>query len=137
MMTKEQFVQTSPDEFMNEGQLDFVRQLLMNMRDAANTRSIEEPGPGGRQADPIDQAWQEEQWMIRLKRRAQQTDLLTEIDKALHRVTTGEYGYCELSGEPIDVRRLLANPLSRTTVEEQDRLERSQMKHLYYGQNRG
>jgi len=124
MMTKEQILKSSQDEFMNREQLRFIRELLLEMR---RTIYAAEPVPEpARLSDQLDQAWQEEQWMIQLKRRAQKTDLLSDIDKALHRVNIGEYGYCELSGEPIDINRLLANPVSRTTIEEQTRLEQLQ-----------
>ncbi len=122
-LTKEQVIAASEEEFMDDSQLEFIRQRLIEMRQSHTPVMTPAEPAEQRCADAIDQAHVEQQWMINLRRRSYQSDLLSDIDKALRRVATGEYGYCEMSGEPIDINRLLANPVSRTTVEEQQRLE--------------
>ena len=93
------------------------KQILLN-----NSSSI----VADQHSDPLDQAQEATQYMVQLRKKALDTDLLSEVEKALYRMQIGEYGYCEISGEPIDSRRLLANPISRTCIEEQENLERRQ-----------
>lgn len=124
MLTREQMIVAADENFMDDEQLSYIRQLLLDMRlELYVSVSTDSAVAEQKCPDKLDQAAVEEQWMVQITRRAHETDLLNDIDKALHRVTTGEYGYCEFSGEPIDINRLLANPVSTTTIEEQTRLE--------------
>lgn len=130
MLTKEQILSASEEEFMNEEQLAFIRELLFDMRQKLQaeekTTATLEHQSSERSSDMVDQANQEEHWMVQIKVRSHESDLLSDIEKALYKVDSGNYGYCEYSGEPIDIRRLLARPTSRTTIEEQTRREKQQ-----------
>jgi DnaK suppressor protein len=126
MLTKEQVLSASEDEFMTDEQLAYMQSQLLKMKEqllGSDTDSIEP----GRQSDPLDQAQQEMQFLVHLRKKSLDTDLLSEVEKALYKIQYGEYGFCEISGEPIDIRRLLASPTSRTSLEEQERLERNQL----------
>jgi len=131
MLTKNQIVNADDEEFMNDQQLAYMRQLLEKMRrDVLDEIELaDNTEDDSRASDPLDRAQQESQWLVNIRMRSMETDLLTDIDKALHKVDCGEYGYCEFTGEPIDVRRLLAHPTSRTTVEEQEKREKAE-SHL-------
>lgn len=135
MLTKPQVLVAAKKKFMDQEQLSYIRQLLLEMKLSlgAVVSPISEANEQ-RFPDQMDQASQEEQWMVELKKRSMETDLLNDIDMALHRVDTGQYGYCELSGEAIDIKRLLANPVSRTTIEEQTRLEKQQEQAIRLAQ---
>lgn len=124
MLTKKQIINDSDDQFMNDEQLAFMRQLLINMRE--RTLLSSEPIVAENHPEAADCAAQEERWLVAIKSRVMQADLLSEIDKALVRIESKEYGYCERSGEPIDIRRLLAYPTSSLTVQEQAIVERRQ-----------
>ena len=54
------------------------------------------------------------------------SERLFQIDSALRRIDTGEYGFCEVSGEPISLARLEARPIATMTVEAQERHERNE-----------
>ena len=77
-----------------------------------------------READLTDRASSETDWSIELRTRDRQRKLISKIDAALRRIDDGEYGYCEVTGEPISVARLEARPIATMTVEAQERHER-------------
>ena len=59
-----------------------------------------------------------------MRTRDRQRKLIAKIDAALRRIETGEYGYCEVTGEPISLQRLEARPIATMTLEAQERHER-------------
>ena len=65
----------------------------------------------------------------RRKSRVVALQALYEIDAALRRIETGEYGYCDMTGEPISLRRLDARPIATMTLEAQERHERKERVH--------
>ena len=77
-----------------------------------------------READLTDRASSETDWSIELRTRDRQRKLIGKIDAALRRIDDGEYGYCEVTGEPISLGRLEARPIATMTVEAQERHER-------------
>jgi len=77
-----------------------------------------------READLNDRASSETDWSIELRTRDRQRKLISKIDAALRRLEEGEYGYCEVTGEPISLGRLEARPIATMTVEAQERHER-------------
>ena len=79
-----------------------------------------------REPDIADRASSETDWSIELRTRDRQRKLISKIDAALRRIEEGEYGYCEVSGEPIPLGRLEARPTATMTVEAQERHERQE-----------
>ncbi|PAX09520.1 RNA polymerase-binding protein DksA [Sphingomonas lenta] len=79
-----------------------------------------------READLTDRASSETDWSIELRTRDRQRKLISKIDAALRRIEEGEYGYCEVTGEPISLGRLEARPIATMTVEAQERHERQE-----------
>ncbi|WP_419808053.1 RNA polymerase-binding protein DksA [Sphingomonas sp.] len=77
-----------------------------------------------READLTDRASSETDWSIELRTRDRQRKLISKIDAALRRIDEGEYGYCEVSGEPISLGRLEARPIATMSIEAQERHER-------------
>lgn len=77
-----------------------------------------------READLTDRAASETDWSIELRTRDRQRKLISKIDAALRRLDAGEYGYCDVTGEPISLGRLEARPIATMTVEAQERHER-------------
>jgi DnaK suppressor protein len=121
----------SADEpFMNARQLEYFRgklnlwkeQIRREAQDTLahlQTESLREP-------DVTDRASSETDWSIELRTRDRQRKLIAKIDAALRRIEEGEYGYCEVSGEPISLARLEARPIATMTVEAQERHERQE-----------
>ena len=79
-----------------------------------------------READLNDRASSETDWSIELRTRDRQRKLVSKIEAALRRIEDGEYGYCDVSGEPISLARLEARPIATMTIEAQERHERNE-----------
>lgn len=77
-----------------------------------------------REPDIADRASSETDWSIELRTRDRQRKLIAKIDSAVRRLYEGEYGYCEVTGEPISLARLEARPVATMTLEAQERHER-------------
>ena len=77
-----------------------------------------------REPDLPDRASSETDWGIELRTRDRQRKLIAKIDCAIRRLYEGEYGYCEVTGEPISLARLEARPIATMTLEAQERHER-------------
>ena len=77
-----------------------------------------------REPDLADRASSETDWGIELRTRDRQRKLIAKIDCALRRLYSGEYGYCEVTGDPISLARLEARPIATMTLEAQERHER-------------
>ena len=121
---------TANEEFMNPDQLAYFRSKLLGwkddiLREAADTMTQLKDGPI-QEADLNDRASSETDWGIHLRTRDRQRKLIAKIDAALRRIETGEYGFCEVSGEPISLARLEARPIATMTVEAQERHERNE-----------
>ena len=125
----------SPEkEYMNSAQLLFFRTRLHNMeqdilRNAGETtehlrESIIVP-------DPADRATIEEEHALELRTRDRERKLLKKIQQSIQRIDSGEYGYCEETGDPIGVPRLLARPTATLSLEAQERRE---MKQKMFGE---
>jgi DnaK suppressor protein len=118
------------EEFMNPMQLAYFRQKLLNwkdelLRESAGTMAQLKSGPI-READVTDRASSETDWAIELRTRDRQRKLISKIESALRRIDIGEYGFCEVTGEPISLARLEARPIATMTVEAQERHERNE-----------
>lgn len=121
----------SDDEvFMSEQQLAYFRAKLLTWKadilsEAEETLSQLQREPL-REPDVNDRASSETDWSIELRTRDRQRKLISKIDAALRRIEDGEYGYCEVTGEPISLARLEARPIATMTVEAQEAHERQE-----------
>ena len=79
-----------------------------------------------REPDIADRASSETDWSIELRTRDRQRKLISKIDAAVRRLYEGEYGYCEVTGEPISLARLEARPIATMTLEAQEKHERTE-----------
>ncbi|WP_395329995.1 RNA polymerase-binding protein DksA [Novosphingobium sp. BL-8H] len=122
------YVPAENEPYMCEAQQDYFRRLLLawkkSILDAsAGTLAQLQDGPI-REPDLNDRASSETDWGIELRTRDRQRKLIAKIDSALRRIEEGEYGYCEVTGEPIGLGRLEARPIATMTVEAQEAHER-------------
>lgn len=118
------------EEFMNPLQLEYFRRKLLDWKKEILSES--ESTLAGLQKEPLrepdmnDRASSETDWSIELRTRDRQRKLISKIDAALRRIDEGEYGYCEVTGEPISLGRLEARPIATMTLEAQERHERQE-----------
>lgn len=124
------YVPSEKEPYMNDKQLKYFKMLLLewkrSIHDAAETtlQSLQD-GPI-REPDLNDRASSETDWGIELRTRDRQRKLIAKIDAALRRIEEGEYGYCEVTGDPIGLKRLIARPVATMTVEAQEAHERKE-----------
>jgi RNA polymerase-binding transcription factor len=115
---------TEKERFMSAKQKEYFRRKLMSWKDeilkeAAGTletlqnESLKEP-------DIADRASSETDWSIELRARDRQRKLIAKIEAALKRIDSGDYGYCEVTGEPISLKRLDARPIATLSLEAQE-----------------
>ena len=116
------------EEFMCDRQRAYFLRKLRDWKEAIieesratmaqlQTDSLREP-------DIADRASSETDWGIELRTRDRQRKLIAKIDAAIRRLYAGEYGYCEVTGDPISLARLEARPIATMTLEAQERHER-------------
>ncbi len=122
------YVPSDDEPYMNEKQLNYFRMLLLEWKHsihqaAGHTLRLLQDGPI-REPDLNDRASSETDWGIELRTRDRQRKLISKIDSALRRIDEGEYGYCEVTGDPIGLLRLIARPVATMTVEAQQAHER-------------
>ncbi|MEA1083099.1 MAG: RNA polymerase-binding protein DksA [Sphingomonas sp.] len=121
----------STDEpFMTRRQQAYFRNKLLRwkdaiLQDAAGTLNQLQVD-SLREADLTDRASSETDWSIELRTRDRQRKLVSKIEAAIRRIDEGEYGYCEVTGEPISLGRLEARPIATMTLEAQERHERNE-----------
>ena len=118
------------EPFMNARQQAYFRGKLQAWKDAILRESQETLSQlqldSLREADLTDRASSETDWSIELRTRDRQRKLVSKIEAAMRRIEDGEYGYCEVTGEPISLARLEARPIATMTVEAQERHERNE-----------
>lgn len=122
------YAPTEDEGYMSEKQLNYFRVLLLEWKKSIlsaseGTLQSLQDGPI-READLNDRASSETDWGIELRTRDRQRKLIAKIDAALRRIDDGEYGWCEVTGEPIGINRLIARPIATMTVEAQQAHER-------------
>jgi DnaK suppressor protein len=124
------YVPSDAEPFMNDRQLLFFEKQLLNwkneiLEESRGTLNNLQDGPI-REPDLNDRASSETDWGIELRTRDRQRKLISKIDAALRRIKEGEYGYCQVTGEPISLARLRARPIATMTLEAQERHERQE-----------
>ncbi len=131
-LTDEELLGMDAADYMNERQLAFFRRRLLELKAeiAANqSETAEHLKETEVAADPADRATREEEQAIELRARDRERKLLRKIDQALARIEDGRYGFCDETGEPIGLPRLLARPTAMLSVEAQERRERRERSY--------
>lgn len=121
------------EPFMNERQLEYFRRKLLAWKAellAESKETIEGLQHSSRNIpDVADRASEETDRALELRTRDRQRKLVAKIDAALRRIEAGEYGYCEVTGDPISLKRLDARPIATMSLEAQERHERRERVH--------
>ncbi len=133
LLTEEQLLKMKADDYMNAAQLAFFRNRLETMK----AEYLENAGQTSEHLrendmvpDPADRATIEEEHALELRVRDRERKQMKKIDEAIARIDDGSYGWCEETGEPIGLARLLARPTATLSVEAQARRE---LKQKMYG----
>ena len=110
----------SATDYMNAAQLEFFRKTLLRQREEVLVREREvrvRLNENLMFADPGDRALAEESRWLDLRLRDREAQLRQKIDASLRLIRDGDYGWCEVSGEPIGIERLLARPTATTCAD--------------------
>ena len=122
------------DEYMNDKQLDFFRARLTILKDDLLSNAGETTEHLREDTtivpDPADRATIEEEHALELRTRDRERKLLKKITQSLGRIEASDYGFCDETGEPIGLGRLLARPTATLSLEAQQRRE---MKQKMFG----
>lgn len=133
LISEQELLQMPASDYMNERQLVFFRHLLLDLREETQAE-IE----AGRQAiaaaeltaaDELDRAAAEEENRQRLRFAERKSLLLRKIQRTLEKIEDGSYGYCEISGDPIGLQRLLLRPTAELSFEEKARREQQERNY--------
>jgi DnaK suppressor protein len=124
-------LQAMPEsEYMNDKQMAFFRARLQEQKDSLLSNAGETTEHLREDTsivpDPADRATIEEEHALELRTRDRERKLLKKISQALAKIDSGDYGYCEETGEPIGLGRLLARPTATLSLEAQQRRELKQ-----------
>ena len=127
------YAPSDAEPFMNERQRDYFKRKLLDWRADILRQSkdtiTEMQGASLQLADPADRASSETDHALELRARDRQRKLIAKIDSALRRIESGDYGYCDHTGEPISLRRLEARPTATLSLEAQEAHERKEKVH--------
>ncbi|EAQ44902.1 dnaK suppressor protein, putative [Roseobacter sp. MED193] len=133
MFLPEDYRPAEDEPFMNDRQLEYFRRKLLNWKQdllAESRDTIEGLQDNTRNIpDVADRASEETDRALELRTRDRQRKLVSKIDAAIRRIDEGEYGYCEVTGEPISLKRLDARPNATMSLEAQERHERREKVH--------
>jgi len=134
MLSEAEIIKQAKSDYMSKDQLKFFKYRLLELQSQlrenadATTEHLRELAVA---PDPADRATLEEEHALELRARDRERKLLKKVDQALVRIEDGSYGYCEETGDPIGIQRLLARPTATLTIEAQERRE---LKQKMYGE---
>ncbi|TDM06794.1 MAG: RNA polymerase-binding protein DksA [Ideonella sp. MAG2] len=133
-LTQDELLAMPESEYMNDKQLEYFRTILQSQKDALLSNAGETTEHLREDTsivpDPADRATIEEEHALELRTRDRERKLLKKISQAIASIDSGDYGYCDETGEPIGLRRLLARPTATLSLEAQQRRE---MKQKMFG----
>jgi DnaK suppressor protein len=127
------YLPSEEEPFMNEKQRKYFRKKLLDWKSEimdGTQDTIKGMQNGTRNIpDAADRASEETDRSLELRTRDRQRKLISKIDGALRRIDNGEYGYCDVTGEPISLKRLNARPIATMSLEAQAKHERKEKVH--------
>ena len=128
------------EEYMNSMQIEYFRQKLQSWKEEllSNSRETLEhlKEENWNESDPNDRATIETDTSFELRTRDRYRKLIDKIEEALARISDGEYGYCEETGEEIGIKRLEARPVATLCIEAQESHENYEKQHLDFDDER-
>lgn len=128
-----EYMPSDDEEFMNERQREYFRQKLIDWKNSILDQSRDTVTMMQEETtnipDIADRASAETDRALELRTRDRERKLIAKIDAALRRIDEGTYGFCEVTGEPISLRRLEARPIATLSLEAQEMHERREKVH--------
>ena len=119
---KEKYMNTKQKAFFKKKLLDWKKEIIKSNSKIFYVNEDQEISS----PDIVDQASSQTEKTIEMRTINRQRKLLTKIDKAIERIEDDTYGYCEETGEPIGVKRLIARPIATLSIEAQEKHEKNE-----------
>ena len=125
------YIPSVKEKYMCEKHRAFFKKKLLEWRNEiveANTKGLylNEPDREISSADIVDQATSQTEKTVEMRTLNRQIKLLSKIDKAIKKINNDTYGYCEETGEPIGLKRLIARPIATLSIEAQETHEKNE-----------
>ena len=133
LLTEKELLAMPESDYMNDRQLAFFKNRLRQLEQdilANADETTEHLRETQFVPDPADRATIEEEHALELRTRDRERKLLKKVQQSINLIDSGEYGWCEETGEPIGIPRLLARPTATLSLEAQERRE---MRQKLYG----
>lgn len=129
----DKYTPTDKEEYMNLKQLAYFRDLLLVWREeleAGNLSTMHDLKENSMiESDLTDQATIEYEQTLELRNRDRARKLISKIDEALERIRSGDFGFCQETGDPIGIGRLLARPIATLSIEAKRRQEKKEVSY--------
>ena len=125
------YIPNSKEKYMCEKQKEYFRKRLIDWKNEiikSNSKNlyINEVDHEISSPDIVDQASSQTEKTVEIRTLNRQRKLLSKIDKAIKKIQDNTYGYCEETGEPIGVKRLIARPIATLSIEAQQKHEKNE-----------
>ena len=125
------YIPNEKEKYVSEKQKEYFKKRLMDWRGEiieSNTKSmyLNEVDHEISSPDIVDQASSQTEKTVEMRTLNRQRKLLSKIDKAIQKIKDNTYGYCEETGEPIGIKRLIARPIATLSIEAQEKHEKNE-----------
>jgi len=121
--TKEKYMCAKQKTYFKKKLIDWKNEIIKSNN---RTLYLNEVDHEISSADPVDQASSQTEKTVEMRTVNRQRKLLSKIDKAIKKIDDNTYGYCEETGEPIGIKRLLARPIASLSIEAQEKHEKNE-----------
>ena len=121
--TKEKYMCTKHKKYFSEKLMSWRKEIIKSNNENAIINNLDDNSSS---ADIVDQASSQTEKSVELRASNRRRKLINKIDKALNRIKDGTYGYCEETGEPIGLKRLIARPIATLSIQAQEKHEQQE-----------
>ena len=128
---KKKYIPNEKEKYMCQKQKTFFKKRLIEWKNEiiqSNSKGLYLNNSDNEISSPdiVDQAASQTEKNVEMRTLNRQIKLLSKIDKAIKRINDDKYGYCEETGEPIGLKRLIARPIATLSIEAQEKHEKDE-----------
>ena len=121
--SKEKYMCAKHKKYFNERLMSWRKEIIQSNTESAIINNLDDNSAS---ADIVDQASSQTEKTVELRASNRRRKLVSKIDHALKKIKDGTYGFCEETGEPIGLKRLIARPIATLSIEAQERHEQEE-----------
>ena len=124
---KEKYMCEKHKAYFKKKLTEWKSEIIKTSNEALYNNSIDDNSTS---ADMVDQASSYTEKNVEMRAIYRQIKLISKIDQALKKIKDGTYGFCEETGEPIGLKRLMARPIATLSIEAQERHEKEEKIYI-------